>query len=167
MDPIARIFLIAIGAVVGAVLSSPTDRAFGTLLGGAVAYVITELSLLRSQQKKIAEEIRRLSEAFKQLRKTGTERAPADLPIAQAAAPRSISVVGPSPPPPSPTPPSPPPPPPALAAVDQPWRELEGHEKSEASAPMHGAERSEPPFISGIRDFFTGGNSLVRAGVVI
>ena len=152
MDPIARVFLVLIGAAVGAGLSDPSMRAFGALIGGFTAFAMSELSALRAQQKKLAEDIQRLKQAPQQHRETQTEPAPQTLPAAQATAAATVASEAASAQP---------------QEVELPWQELEDPQETAASRPSPASQHAELPLIGWIRQFFTGGNSLVRVGVVV
>jgi uncharacterized membrane protein len=162
-DAPVRIFVAIIGAAVGAVLSTPNMRAFGALIGAFAAFALNEISTLRAQQKKLAGDIQRLHQALRELRNAPTDKEPGTFSTSLTAAASTNAAAG-KPASPEPT------------VVEQPWRELEVPRTSDRTAapqatavnpPAHAAERSELPLIGWIRQFFTGGNSLVRVGVVI
>ncbi|HEY0747132.1 MAG TPA: DUF2339 domain-containing protein [Steroidobacteraceae bacterium] len=159
MDPIARIVLIGLGGVIGAVLSGSAARGFGALLGAAMAYVMTEVIALRAQQEKLRDDIRRVSAAIRLSRDSRAESAPPVAPTEDPAATTVVAMADPIVQKPA-------------APIDQPWRERELPRKS----PVPAEERATTPpapepspltIISWIGRFFSGGNSLVRVGVVI
>jgi uncharacterized membrane protein len=151
MDPILRIVLALIGSGLGAAFSSPSDRGFGALLGAIAMVGIAELYVVLSKVKTLEQDLDALRREVHRMAEART--VPAQ-PVA-----------------PTPRPDIP---------VTMPWRDLEqdkqqtpapSEKPSEHAAPS-GASRplkvsSEPPIIGWIRGFFTGGNALVRAGVVI
>jgi uncharacterized membrane protein len=119
MDSIARIVLVALVA--------------------AMAYVMIELFVLREQQRKLAEDIRRLSEGIHPHRDTPKQAAP---PIAPT--PQPEAEVG-----------------QPATEIEQPWRDLETPTTPDAPP------ESSLPIFNWIGRFFAGGNSLVRVGIVI
>jgi uncharacterized membrane protein len=137
MDRIARIFVIAFGAILGAVLSSSSSRGLGALLGAVAAYAITELMSLRARMESLTDDVRRLK-----------------------LVPRPSQTI-PEPPPAaaSPTPPA--------ATEEATVRPSAFARPIQPAAPNTAVDESDLPLIAFVRSFFTGGNSLVRAGVVI
>jgi uncharacterized membrane protein len=171
MDPIMRLVLTAVGALIGAGIAGPgayfTDALFGALVGFGIA----EISDLRSRQRKLEADIGRLRVELR-------ERPAA--PATAGAATTSTAIV--------PTAAAPPAVAPKHAPL--PWHELEEHEPPgderptpsapslRSAAPLPGAASAtarpsrpppaaELPWIAAVRRFFTGGNAMVRIGVVV
>jgi len=146
-----RAVLAVVGAIIGAGLGGPDARFVDAIIGAVLAYVIAELSYLRSQQRKLDAELKRLRTELRQ-----RPAVPAPEPTVTATPPRAaedssptrVSDATPAVMPPKASAPEPPSPPPR-------------------SAPALAAPADEFPLITAIRGFFTGGNAMVRIGVVV
>lgn len=169
MDPIMRLVLTAVGALIGAGMAGPGAYFADALFGALVGFGIAEVSDLRSRQRKLETDIKRLRVELK-------ERPAAPVPAATAPTPAAVAPAAPAAVAPKHTP--------------LPWHELEEHEPEaherptpsepspRSAAPLPGAAsatvrpslpppHAELPWIAAIRRFFTGGNAMVRIGVVV
>jgi len=159
-----RVVLPIIGALIGWNLAIPTTRLFDLLMGAAVGFAIADLGILRARLDELRAQVGRLT---------------AELRPRHAAPPAPIQRAEPAPPPPdssdshdavilaSDRP---------LASSGLPPHEFEAPGEPEvrlpaeptAAAPPLARERAtELPIIGAIRGFLTGGNTLVRAGVIV
>jgi uncharacterized membrane protein len=144
MQPIMRVFLPIVGIVIAASLGNPASRAFDLILGAAIGFLIADVGILRVRLGDLFKELERLKKEF---------RRPQDVPAATGPAHSA----------------SPP-------QSDRPWKEIEFSTPEPnpgpavpfppASAAAHSSVK-EPAFIAAIRNFFTGGNTLVRVGVIV
>jgi uncharacterized membrane protein len=153
MDPGMRVVLSVLGVLIGAALSG-SSVVVGAVLGGFVGYAIAELNLLRATIGKLEQEVARLKRrASDELEspQMAVARIPAEItpPPTPAAAPARAAPASTAAPPPAPPGVAPPPAPAARAP--------------RAAAPPP----PDPPLIAAIKRFFTGGNTLVQAGVVV
>jgi uncharacterized membrane protein len=153
MDPGMRLVLAVLGVVIGAALSS-SSIIVGAVLGGFVGYAIAELNLLRAMISKLEREVARLN-----------RRASDDLASTETAAPRGPPETSPPRSDPSlpiaapfPTP-SPPPTPPSAVAP----RNAQTAGAARMAEPPH----ADIPLVAAIKRFFSGGNTLVQAGVIV
>jgi len=164
MQPIMRIFLPVIGIFVAASIGSPANRAFDLVLGAAVGFAIAELGILRMRLNEIAKDIARLTTELRRRQTVPTTPAappepphqsikPAELP--KEAQPAKIS---------------------PEVIHDRPWQDIEPPRHSEVAQPAVPRPAPPPPtyvpapenpFTAAIRNFFTGGNTLVRVGVIV
>jgi uncharacterized membrane protein len=144
MQPIMRVFLPIVGIVIAASLGNPASRAFDLILGAAIGFLIADVGILRVRLGDLFKELERLKKEF---------RRPQDVPAATGPAHSA----------------SPP-------QSDRPWKQIESSTPEPnpgpavpippASAAAHSSVK-EPAFIAAIRNFFTGGNTLVRVGVIV
>jgi uncharacterized membrane protein len=162
MPPIMRIVLPVMGIFIAAIIGSPANREFNLILGAAVGFAIADLWIMRARLDDLAKEITRLATEFRRRE--------------QVPAPRTVR------------PESPPEVPPSAALPPQPqaaqnrpqviphrpWAEIEPSRHAELSQPdlpraAPPAYRPPPehPLAAAIRNFFTGGNTLVRVGVIV
>ena len=161
MHPILRVVLVVFGAALGANLATQGITFLGALLGALAGLGISEVVHVRSAVASVRAELRELR-ALIARRATGTETAAE----AARAEPAPYYEQGPSRP--SAPPPAPPRPPPAATAEAR--RELPTL-SPEDWRPLGIQRPIEPPadnaVVALLRDYFTGGNALVRAGVVV
>jgi uncharacterized membrane protein len=152
MQPMMRIVLPIIGLLIAASLGSPASRAFDLLLGAAVGFLIADLGVSRTRLDALAQEFDRLKKEFRRRQDAPTAPVPPRETIPEPA--RSATQVQP----------------------DRPWQDIEAPAHAAAAAPSvpfppasAGAHSSakEPAVIAAIRSFFTGGNTLVRIGVIV
>ena len=153
MDPIMRLVLTAVGALIGAGIAGPGAYFTDALCGALVGFGIAELSDLRSRQRKLEADLNRLKIELKGRPTAPSTAGAAPIPTTAAPTTAAVTTVAPSAP--------------------LPWHEFEGEEKPSADArstPSAAPPRSaaaELPWIAAIRRFFTGGNAMVRIGVVV
>ncbi len=159
MHPTIRIVLAIVGAVFGASLASEGGHLFAIVLGALAGLAIGEMVFIRDRLTKLQSDL-------EDLRHRRGERPPAPAPtqepvqrLREAApyiAPRATPEV-PSPRPATTTAPGPVPVPSTRAA--------------ESGSPARPLDESyadrENPILKLLREYFTGGNALVRAGVVV
>src|SRR5882757_6410873 len=156
MQPMMRIVLPIIGLLIAASLGSPASRAFDLLLGAAVGFLIADLGVIRTRLDAVAQEFDRLKKEFRRRQDAPTASVPPRETIPEPA--RSATQVQP----------------------DRPWQDIEAPAHAAAaaaaaapsvpsppaSAGTHSSAK-EPAVIAAIRSFFTGGNTLVRIGVIV
>jgi uncharacterized membrane protein len=161
MHPIMRLVLPIIGLFIAASLGGPANRAFDLGLGAAVGFLIADLGILRVRLDDLFKELDRLRKDFRRSQ---------DVP--QASAPReatreSAALEHPEYKPAQPA---------SQPQLDRPWQEIESPTQAAASRPSAPfppasaaapSRAQEPALITGIRNFFTGGNTLVRVGVIV
>jgi len=162
-----RVVFSVIGAVLGLSLASSSHELFGVLLGGLAGFGIAELGALRVRLKELEDEVtalrkfaalqpRRASESQQGIagQKSSTAEPTSGWSAAATATPAA----------------------PDLPSA--PARSVAPDSVRPASPALPAAERSaqlEPPSGGGaidsilgyIRDYFTGGNTLVRVGIII
>ena len=181
MNPLLRIILALVGACVGAALVSPADHLFGALMGGLAAVGIAEFAALQSRIRSLEQGLGRLRGEIHQLRDAQRDAdARSEAPVGgemNAQPTHSPVITG----------------VPAATQTTAPpildWRrELQNEEPppraaspvppaSSASFEPQTRKTPEPPappappadiaIVAMVRSFLTGGNALVRAGVVI
>jgi uncharacterized membrane protein len=164
MTPIMRIVLPIIGALIGTTLGSPATRLFDLLVGAMAGFVVADLGILRAQLDALSTQVARLSAELRRRHE-----------VPQSATPHPESM--PAPPDSDVSSDS------AIPAAGEPltasglsWEEahgisepaeLEPNEHAPAAlSPTH-VSTAELPFVNAIREFFTGGNTLVRVGVIV
>ena len=153
MSPLIRVVLAAVGAFVAARLTADGMHLFAVVIGALAGLALSEMIQLREGLTKLQRELQ-------DLRREHRPPPPA------AAAPVMPTKLSAQPP----LPPSPIPPP---AAAPQ----LTVAPGTAAGEPAPGAARrtvaggppaaSPNPLFALLRDYFTGGNTLVRAGIVV
>jgi uncharacterized membrane protein len=159
MDPIMRLVLTAVGALIGAGIAGPGAYLTDALIGALLGFGIAELGDLRSRQRKLEADIKRLKIELKERPAAPATAAPAPTSVApkhtalpwhefEEHAPAADERPTPSAPPPRSAAPSP-------KAAIAPAR------------PSRPPPAAEPPWIAAIRRFITGGNAMVRIGVVV
>ena len=162
MQPIMRIFLPVIGIFVAASIGSPANRAFDLVLGAAVGFAIAELGILRMRLNEIAKDIARLTTELRRRQTAPTTPAAPPEPSHQSIKPPELRKE----PQPAKTSPE--------VIPHRPWQDIEPARHSELTqpavprpAPPPPMPAPENPFTAAIRNFFTGGNTLVRVGVIV
>ena len=164
MQPIMRIFLPVIGIFVAASIGSPANRAFDLVLGAAVGFAIAELGILRMRLNEIAKDIARLTTELRRRQTVLTTPAASPEPSHQSIKPPELRKE----PQPAKTSPE--------VIPHRPWQDIEPPRHSElaqpavprpAPPPPTYVRAPENPFTAAIRNFFTGGNTLVRVGVIV
>jgi uncharacterized membrane protein len=156
MHPIMRLVLPTIGIFIAASFGSPANRAFELIVGAAVGFLIADLGILRTRLDDLFKELDRLKKDFRRRQDVQTASAPDPLPnvTEYPEIPRPHSA--------------------PRAQPDRPWREIEPRNTAPspsvpdrpavAAAP---ASAHEDKVVAAIRGFFTGGNTLVRVGVIV
>jgi uncharacterized membrane protein len=172
MHPALRIILALLGAAVAVSLAGPGAHLLAAVVGALAGLAVGEVVSLRDALARLHAELQELRRRVTERRDTGerTEAPRAAAPAAAAATPTPAA-------PPSFEPPSNGPPTPARrVAGPAPKPSPSAPAERPVPAPEHwqpsaraGASRvlPESPVIAFVRDYFTGGNTLVRAGVVV
>jgi uncharacterized membrane protein len=158
MQPSMRIVLPIIGLLVAASLGSAVNREFDLLLGAAVGFLIADLGIIRARLDALAKEFERLQKEFRRRQEVPTASAPPRETTLESAATEYPEYK------------------PAHAAPrvqpERPWQEIESPAQAAVpprvptSAVAHPSAK-EAAVIAAIRSFFTGGNTLVRVGVIV
>jgi uncharacterized membrane protein len=164
MHPIMRIVLPIIGALIGASIGSPAIRTFDLLVGAFLGFAVADLGVIRARLDALREELDRLATEFRRRQEvpavpavppesTHELRESVELPQRRRPAEGSAPVL-----------------------PERPWQEFEPTRESEeplpilptfAPPPRPYIPATEPPIVAAIRSFFTGGNTLVRVGVIV
>jgi uncharacterized membrane protein len=156
MHPIMRLVLPTIGIFIAASFGSPANRAFELIVGAAVGFLIADLGILRTRLDDLFKELDRLKKDFRRRQDVPTASAPDTLQNATEypEIPRPHSA--------------------PQAQPDRPWREIEPRNTAPSpSVPNRPAVAAAPAsahedkVVAAIRGFFTGGNTLVRVGVIV
>jgi uncharacterized membrane protein len=157
MHPIMRLVLPVIGLLIAASFGSPANRAIDLILGAAVGFLIADLGILRMRLDDLFKELDRLRRDFRRRQ---------DVP--EASTPRESAAVE--------YPEYKPVQPASQPQLDRPWQDIESPTPSAATrssvsfppaSPAAPSGAQEPMLIAAIRNFFTGGNTLVRVGVIV
>jgi uncharacterized membrane protein len=162
MQPIMRVFLPIVGIVIAASFGSPASRAFDLIFGAAVGFLIADLGVLRVRLDDLFKELDRLKKELRRRQDVPTTSAPSREATAASAAIeypeyRPVHSV-------------------SQAQPDRPWKDIEPptpepnpHPVAPAAPASAAAHSSvnEPVLLTAIRNFFTGGNTLVRVGVIV
>jgi uncharacterized membrane protein len=162
MQPVMRVFLPIVGIVIAASLGSSASRAFDLIIGAAVGFLIADLGVVRMRVDDLFKELDRLKKEFRRRQDAPTAPAPPREVTLDSAAieypeyGRAHSEM--------------------QAQPDRPWKEIEPSTPEPSPpprvplSPATAAAKSsdnEPALIAAIRNFFTGGNTLVRVGVIV
>jgi uncharacterized membrane protein len=178
-----RIVLIILGFLVGAALGGGAGELLGAILGGFAGYTLAELMALRRRAESLEREVRRLRGPADARDARAVERPPlrpaAEVfeaePAVESSGHGALSAARES------RPEAPQPLRPETPGVWQSGRaDASPNTASEATASSSAAERArtpsaasaaraepESPIVRAVREYFTGGNTLVRVGVVI
>jgi uncharacterized membrane protein len=159
-----RLVLPIIGALIGWNLAIPTTRLFDLLIGAAVGFAIADLGILRARLDELGAQIGRLTAELRP--RHPVPPAPIERPEPAPAPPDSSDSHD-----------------AVILASDRPLTSsgLPPHEFEEpgepevrlpseppaAAPPLAREVATELPIIGAIRGFLTGGNTLVRAGVIV
>jgi uncharacterized membrane protein len=170
MTSITRVVFPMIGALIGASLGNPSTHLFDVLVGAVVGFLVADLGVLRTQLDALSAQVERLA---------GELRRRHAVPPDPTRQPESR----PAPPEPDESPDSPNLPDSPIPAVSRPLTPsgLPRHEFEEAVEPEKNKSRElarealaptpemapELAIVTAIRDFFTGGNAMVRVGVIV
>jgi uncharacterized membrane protein len=169
MTPITRIVFPIIGALIGASLGTPSTHLFDVLLGAIAGFLIADLGVLRTQLDALSVQVGRLAAELRRGYSVPPE--PTQHPESTPAPPEPDESHSPNLPE-NPVPASSRP----LTPSGLPWHELEeaadpaeNESNERARAALPSAQEAEPelPIVTVIRDFFTGGNAVVRVGVIV
>jgi uncharacterized membrane protein len=161
MHPIMRLILPIIGLLIAASLGSPANRAFDLVFGAAMGFLIADLGILRVRLDDLFKDLDRLRKDFRRRQDAPEASAPREATRESAAVeyPEYKPVQPASQPP-----------------LDRPWQDIESPTQAAASrssvpippaSPAAPLSAQEPALIAAIRNFFTGGNTLVRVGVIV
>jgi uncharacterized membrane protein len=169
MTPITRIVFPIIGALIGASLGNPSTHLFDVLVGAIAGFLIADLGVLRTQLGALSAQVDRLAAELR--RRHAVPPEPTRHPESRPAPEPDESPDSPNFPD-SPIPAASRP----LTPSGLPWHEFEeavepeenkSHELArEALAPTP-EMAPELAIVAAIRDFFTGGNAMVRVGVIV
>jgi uncharacterized membrane protein len=162
MHPIMRLVLPIIGIFIAASIGSSANRAFEWIVGAAIGFLIADLGILRMRIDDLLKELDRLKKEFRRAQVAPVASAPRASQNATSA--------------PTEYPEYQPAHRAAKAQPDRPWQDIEptAHDPAlspsvpvrPAAAAAH-ASANEDKVIAAIRSFFTGGNTLVRVGVIV
>jgi uncharacterized membrane protein len=157
MQPIMRIVLPIIGLIVAANLGSAASRAFDLLLGAAVGFLIADLGIIRARLDALAKEFERLKMEFGRRQDVPASAPPRETTLESEATEYPEYKPAHSAP---------------RVQPERPWQDIESPAQAAAasSVPTSAVARSsaqEPAVIAALRSFFTGGNTLVRVGVIV
>ncbi len=160
MTPIMRVVLPIVGALVGWNLASPETRLFDLVVGAAVGFAIADLGILRARLDALGAQVARLTTELRRHHDAPPApiQQPEPAPEAQDSGDPHDAVI-----PASSRPLT------TSGLPRQKFEEPEARIPSErpAAAPSPTQEGAELPIIGAIRSFLTGGNTLVRAGVIV
>ncbi len=164
MDPIMRIVLPIIGALIGARLGSPATLLFDLAVGAILGFAVADLGVTRARLDALREQVERSAAELRQRHEVPV--APVEHPEsvtepkASAESPDQASAEESS----------------SQAELERPWEDVDEPRQSVVQEPRvpPTAESSsaadhttELPFVGAIRSFLTGGNALVRTGVIV
>lgn len=158
MHPIVRVVLVILGATVGANLGTAGIHFLGALLGSLAGLAVSEVVDIRGRFASLREELHGLRALIE--RRTGAEPEPRSTPPRPEPTPYYERAAS--------QPPAPPPTPTTSSAG--PRREqppLSPDDGRRISRPRPVEPPADSPLVALLRDYFTGGNALVRAGIVV
>jgi uncharacterized membrane protein len=174
MHPIMRLVLPIIGVLIAAKLGSLASRSFDLVLGAAIGFLIADLGILRLRLDDLFKELDRLRNDFRRPQDVPAASVPPREAALESAAVKSpeYKTVHPAPRPPADFPePAQPTHTTPGRPLDRLWEDFEPQAqaaKPTVSRPATASSHSgEPPIVTAIRNFFTGGNTLVRVGVIV
>ena len=162
MQPIMRVFLPIVGIVIAAGLGSPASRAFELIFGAAVGFLIADLGVLRIRLDDLFKELDSLKKEFRR-----RQTVPTASPAPRETTADSAAIEYPEYMPAHPA---------SQAQPNRPWKDIEpsvpepNPRPGVPIPPASAAVRSsvnEPALFAAIRNFFTGGNTLVRVGIIV
>jgi uncharacterized membrane protein len=186
MQPIMRIFLPGIGVLIAASLGDSANRAFDLSMGAAIGFLIADLGILGGRLSDVFKELEslrteirrrqdvsRLSSADSAHESAGVEY-PEYTRSVQAPAAATLTADSPADaltPTPADVPPADQPHTAATAPLNRLWQDFEA-QAPRPNVPHRPAASSdsvgvESVIISAVRNFFTGGNTLVRVGIIV
>jgi uncharacterized membrane protein len=144
-----RALLALIGAIVGVRLAGWSNWSLGLLTGGGAGLAVAELFRLARRVESLEKDVEGLTA---QLAASAVPTAAAPVVAAAAPAPAAAPALAPTPTPapaPAPTP-----------SAARSW-------PTPPSARIPAAAPEVPPIVRIVRDFFSGGNALVRIGIIV
>lgn len=150
-----------LGALLGVALAGSAETLFGLLIGALVGLGVAEGLAVRDRVRELEREVEALRRRIERWVAGSAERsevrqAPGAPPPAAAPPAGSASAAPARPPAPPVTPPAPA----TSAAAERP-------QPPRAAAGPAAATAAEWPLVLAVREYFTGGNTLVRIGIVI
>jgi uncharacterized membrane protein len=147
MHPLIRVILAIVGAALGATLAGRDAPLLAAVVGALAGSAIGEVAFLRKSIRRLEEELRGLREAVIRRPTTQTERTESAQRPAEAArhAPPTPTVSAPLPS--------------VRVASQTEWKPHEIRTPAEVE--------NDNAIIRLLREYFTGGNTLVRSGVVV
>jgi uncharacterized membrane protein len=167
MHPILRVVLVIVGAVVGADLGTEGVHFLAALMGALVGLAIGEVVYVRGVFATLRTELRDLRDLIER-RTTSTDAvaaAPKAEPASRSAPPRAEPTPYPER---APSGPAAPPASPATAApAPRQQPSVSREDWGERYIPRPIEPPSDSPLVALLREYFTGGNALVRAGIVV
>jgi uncharacterized membrane protein len=142
-----RVFLPIIGVLIGWNLGSPATRVFDLLIGAAVGFAIADLGRLRARLDELGAQVARLTAELGRRHDTppAPVQRPEPVPEPQVSSDSRDSAI----------------PTPSRPDVRTPA------EQPSSTPPSTEVGMTELPIVGAIRGFLTGGNMLVRAGVIV
>jgi uncharacterized membrane protein len=144
MHPALRIILALLGAAIAVSLGGPGAHLLAAIVGALAGLAVGEVVSLREAMTRLHAELQELRRRVTERRADTGERTAAPQAPAQAAAAAT---------------PMPPAPPEQPESAPQHWQPSA---RGSSASPLPAS-----PFSAFVRDYFTGGNTLVRAGVVV
>ena len=170
MQPIMRIVFAITGLILAAVLANPDNRLFDATLGAIAGYLIADLGVLRTRLEDALRELEWLKKEYRgrsaepETPTTGRESPQEPRGIEYPEYQRNAAAT-----------PAQTPAPVAPLRFEQPWKDIDPPRPAQR---LRDAASSEPitpapspaieiAFFGAIRSFFTGGNTLVRVGIIV
>jgi uncharacterized membrane protein len=163
MTPIMRVVLPIIGALIGWNLGDPASQVFDLLIGAAIGFTIADLGILRARLDELGLQVARLGTEFRPRHEAPPAstihhpepvRQPENLKVTPDAVTQTPS---------RPLTPTGPP----RHEFDELPDSADQPKPSERPPGPTAVKQTELRIVSAIRDFLTGGNTLVRAGVIV
>jgi len=158
LHPAIRVVLAAFGALAGASLSSDGGHFFAIVMGALAGLAVFEVVNIRDRLTTLEREFQDPRESGREPRAT-----PAAVPDTVQRLREAAPYVLPS----APVPPPAPPPASAAAGIPEKGRHTDATDWTPPRLLGTSAATQQNPVIAFLRDYFTGGNTLVRAGVVV
>ena len=155
--PAIRVILAAFGALAGASLAASGDHVFAILMGALAGLALFEVVYIRDRLTKLERELADLREPAPQPHPTPAAVPDTVTPRREAPAdvPRDLPVRTSAPQPPA-----------AAASTNEVrYTDLPSWSPPRSLGTSHPPR--ENPIVALVREYFTGGNALVRAGVVV